>query len=59
MSGKSTFGTVRALASGKFQARYLVNGKQVSAGAHTDVRMVQRRPWHRLERIPKWLLAGR
>lgn len=38
MAGKNAFGTVRTLASGKFQARYLADGKQVSAGTFKTAR---------------------
>ncbi|MCE0458432.1 tyrosine-type recombinase/integrase [Curtobacterium flaccumfaciens] len=47
MSGKSTFGTVRTLGSGKFQARYLVNGKQVSAGTY----VTKKAAWAALARV--------
>jgi len=47
MSGKSTFGTVRALASGKFQARYLVDGKQISAGTYAT----KKAAWAALARV--------
>ena len=47
MSGKSTFGTVRTLTSGKFQARYLVNGKQVSAGTY----VTKKAAWAALARV--------
>lgn len=38
MAGKVAFGTVRTLASGRSQARYLANGKQVSAGTYRTAR---------------------
>ena len=47
MAGRSTFGTVRTLASGKHQARYLVDGKQVSAGVHST----KKEAWAALARV--------
>jgi len=38
MAEKVAFGTVRTLASGRFQARYLTDGKQVSAGTFRTAR---------------------
>lgn len=38
MAGKSSFGTVRTLASGKFQARYMFDSRQRSAGTFDTAR---------------------
>lgn len=54
MAGKSTFGTVRTLKSGKHQARYLVDGKQVSAGTFET----KKAAWAALARVQVTLEDG-
>lgn len=54
MAGRSTFGTVRTLSSGKHQARYLVDGKQVSAGTFKS----KREAWASLARVQVEMDSG-
>jgi len=54
MAGRSTFGTVRTLSSGKHQARYLVDGKQVSAGTFKT----KKEAWVSLARVQVQMDSG-